>query len=161
MASRYRAISLIAGGRPALVASHARQFHDHVGGVRESFEAGCIAWLEHDDVPCSPLATAHSDDPADDHGQLCSDAVDMLALGDASTGSVGTFKLVWWGGAEDITAARPALDALVGGDAEVVSSLETALEVLPSGASKADGMAIALKLLGEDGPRNVLALGLC
>jgi hydroxymethylpyrimidine pyrophosphatase-like HAD family hydrolase len=88
-------------------------------------------------------------------------AVDMLALGDASTGSVGTFKLVWWGAAEDITAARPALDALVGGDAEVVSSLETALEVLPSGASKADGMAIALKLLGEDGPRNVLALGLC
>lgn len=73
----------------------------------------------------------------------------MLALGDASTGSVGTFKLVWWGSAEDIVAARQKLDDLVGTDAEVVSSLETALEVLPCGASKARGMIIALDLLSK------------
>lgn len=88
----------------------------------------------------------------------------MLALGDASTGSVGTFKLVWWGSPEDIAAARPKLDKMVGADAEVVSSLETALEVLPRGASKAEGMAIALELLSKRSGQpvqmaNVLALG--
>lgn len=88
----------------------------------------------------------------------------MLALGDASTGSVGTFKLVWWGSSENIRAARPKLDEMVGADAEVVSSLETALEVLPRGASKAEGMAIALELLSKRSGKpiemsSVLALG--
>lgn len=80
----------------------------------------------------------------------------MLALADKT--SVGVFKLVWWGAPEDITAATAPLGALVGSDAEVVSSLEIAIEVLPSGASKAAGMAIALGLLGV-GPGDVLALG--
>jgi hydroxymethylpyrimidine pyrophosphatase-like HAD family hydrolase len=88
----------------------------------------------------------------------------MLALGDTSSGSVGTFKLVWWGSPEDINAARPKLDEMVGADGEVVSSLETALEVLPRGASKAEGMAIALELLSKRSGKsvemaNVLALG--
>ena len=79
------------------------------------------------------------------------------ALG-AADGEEGTFKVVFWGAPEAILAARPHLDALAGDDGEVVSSLETALEVLPSGASKAAGMRVALELLGE-GPGGVLALG--
>ena len=79
------------------------------------------------------------------------------ALG-AADGEEGTFKVVFWGAPEAILAARPHLDALAGDDGEVVSSLETALEVLPSGASKAAGMRAALELLGE-GPGDVLALG--
>ena len=79
------------------------------------------------------------------------------ALGEAD-GEEGTFKVVFWGAPEAILAARPHLDALAGDDGEVVSSLETALEVLPSGASKAAGMRAALELLGE-GAGGVLALG--
>jgi Cof subfamily protein (haloacid dehalogenase superfamily) len=80
----------------------------------------------------------------------------FAALGAAH--GLGVFKIVWWGEAGAVTAARPHIDRLVGRDATVVSSLEEALEMLPAGGSKAAGMAVALGLLGADAA-DVLALG--
>ena len=87
----------------------------------------------------------------------------MAALGDLGGGggggdSPGVFKVTFWGTEEAISAAQPHIAAALGDGATVVRSLGTLIEVLPPGCGKAEGVKIALGLLGVD-VSDVLALG--
>lgn len=72
--------------------------------------------------------------------------------------AIQVYKLLLVGEAEDIQQMRPIVETQVAGRATIVQALDDMLEILPSGISKGDGLAILLAHLGIDW-QNVMAVG--
>ena len=95
------------------------------------------------------------------HAQVVGAAEMAAALGSGDSGcglETGVFKVTWWGSEAAVAAALSALLVTLGEDAEVIRSLANCVEVLPQGCGKAQGVQVALDLLGVE-TSNVLALG--
>ena len=86
----------------------------------------------------------------------------VVAIGAEAMAGLGVadsevFKITWWGEPTALTDAQPQIEAALHG-ATVVRSLDSCLEVLPTGCGKAEGVSAALTLIGADASE-VLALG--
>eukprot|EP00448_Togula_jolla_P012405 CAMPEP_0170605040 /NCGR_PEP_ID=MMETSP0224-20130122/19761_1 /TAXON_ID=285029 /ORGANISM="Togula jolla, Strain CCCM 725" /LENGTH=281 /DNA_ID=CAMNT_0010930017 /DNA_START=97 /DNA_END=942 /DNA_ORIENTATION=- len=88
--------------------------------------------------------------------------VDIEKLGEpfvaGELGDASVFKMIFLADPKDETEVRDAVRGFVGAEATVVVSIPGMVEVLPRGSSKADGVEIALKMLGLSAGE-VLALG--
>eukprot|EP00899_Mesostigma_viride_P002472 jgi/Mesvir1/12225/Mv00451-RA.1 len=73
-------------------------------------------------------------------------------------GHPAVHKMILMGEESRVVELRPALEALVGGQATLTRALPGMLEVLPMGESKGKGVQLALSMLGV-GPGDALAMG--